>query len=75
MDRWRRRIDSNGLVFLFYYTKMYNVQYLSKPLQRSQVKPFKTLTFPYFFLKYLDINVQNNMADSTVPFASRASTL
>ena len=26
LDRWRRRIDNNGLVFLFYYTKMYNVQ-------------------------------------------------
>ena len=52
-----------------------NIRYshLSKPLQRSHLKPFKTLTFPYFFLKYLDINVQNNMADSTVPFASRAS--
>ena len=24
---------------------------LSKPLQRSHLKPFKTLTFPYFFLK------------------------
>ena len=49
-----------------------NIRYshLSKPLQRSHLKP---LTFPYFFLKYLDINVQNNMADSTVPFASRAS--
>ena len=52
-----------------------NIRYshLSKPLQRSHLKPFKTLTFPYFFLKYLDINVQNNMADSTVSFASRAS--
>ena len=37
-----------------------NIRYshLSKPLQRSHLKPFKTLTFPYFFLKYLDINVQ-----------------